>query len=488
MIANLQVLSENERNEIHERTLSVLWDTGVRVETARGRKILGDAGATVDEGSHIVHFPRSLVEEALHLAPKRFSLGGRRPGWYLSMNDGECALLADGGAFMVLDSESGKRRPAAYDDWYKSTRLIDAIDEFGAYWWMARENNATVNMGDFVDYWWDVFTNTSKHVQDSIENPAQAKWFLEILDVVFGGRETVRHLRPVSVLLCPLSPLTIEGIYTDAYLETVGWDIPVAAMPMPLMGATSPGSLISTVLLGNCEVLAMLCLVQAAAPGTPFLYSPCLAVVEPQSWLYTGGAVEHALLGAAATEMARYYGLPVEASLGGSNQSSPGIQEIFERTLNWTLPTLAWPDILVGPGLLNGSTVLSFEQLMIDVEIFRRCSRLRQGIAGSLDKWLDPLIAQVGPGGHFMTQRSTRDALRSGEWYISAFGNDDSGDHPEITARPDFMDEIRANINQILAHHQPLRLDEKVDKELERIEQRARELSEAPVTRIQPSS
>ena len=104
MIANLQVLSENERIEVHERTLKVLWNTGVRVETARGRKILGDAGATVDEDSHIVHFPRSLVEEALHLAPRRFSLGGRRPGWYLSMNDGECTLLADGGAFMVLDS------------------------------------------------------------------------------------------------------------------------------------------------------------------------------------------------------------------------------------------------------------------------------------------------------------------------------------------------------------------------------------------------
>src|SRR5512139_3792711 len=112
MIADMHVLSEKERYEIHERTLKVLANTGVRVETARGRSILGDAGAKVDEGTHIVKFPRSLVEEALRLAPKRFTLGGRRPGWHLSMNDGECVLLADGGAFLVLDSETGKRRPA----------------------------------------------------------------------------------------------------------------------------------------------------------------------------------------------------------------------------------------------------------------------------------------------------------------------------------------------------------------------------------------
>jgi trimethylamine--corrinoid protein Co-methyltransferase len=346
---------------------------------------------------------------------------------------------------------------------------------------MARENNAIVDMGDFVNYWWAVFTNTSKHVQDSIENQTQAKWLLEILNVVFGGRETVRHLRPVSLLLCPVSPLTIEGTFTDAYLETVGWDIPVAAMPMPLMGATSPGSLISTVLLGNCDVLGMLCLVQAAAPGTPFLYAPALAVVEPHSWQYTGGAVEHALLGAAATEMARFYELPAEASVGGSNQSSPEIQEVFERTLNWTLPTLAWPDVLVGPGLLSGSTVLSFEQLLIDVEIFRRCRRLHQGIESAPDKWLDALIAQVGPGGQFMSQRSTRDALRRGEWYISSFGDQDTRDRPVNLSRQEFLDEIRARIDQLLARHQPLPLDIEIDKELERIERRARESYESPV-------
>ena len=74
--------------------------------------------------------------------------------------------------------------------------------------------------------------------------------------------------------------------------------------------------------------------------------------------------------------MGRYYGLPVETGTGGTDQYCPGAQASYERAINWVLPALAWPDILVGPGLLGGSTILSLDQMLIDVEVFRRCMRL----------------------------------------------------------------------------------------------------------------
>jgi len=42
--------------------------------------------------------------------------------------------------------------------------------------------------------------------------------------------------------------------------------------------------------------------------------------------------------------------------------------------------TLGWPDILVGPGLLGGAIMLSFEQLVIDIEIFRYARQARSGV------------------------------------------------------------------------------------------------------------
>ena len=92
----LRVLSEDEKTQVHERSLKILAETGVKVYTAKGRQYLKDAGAEVDENSKIVKFPRAMVEESLRLAPKDFTLGARRPGWDLSMNAGECTLIADG--------------------------------------------------------------------------------------------------------------------------------------------------------------------------------------------------------------------------------------------------------------------------------------------------------------------------------------------------------------------------------------------------------
>jgi trimethylamine--corrinoid protein Co-methyltransferase len=330
------------------------------------------------------------------------------------------------------------------------------------------------SLADSVAYWRTIFSNFSKHVQDAISIPEHAPWLLEVLQVVFGDRQTIRREHPYSFLICPLSPLVLEGPYTDAYLALAGWDIPVAVMPMPLMGATAPGSLISTTVLGNCEVLAMLCLIQAAAPGTPFIYAPALSVMNPRSGGYSPGAVENGLLGAAAVEMARYYGLPAEGSGGGSECFVPGIQAGYERAMNALLPLLSWPDILVGPGLLGGSMILSLEQLLVDVEIFRMGKRAHEGFATGADRWLTDVVERVGPAGHFLDEMSTVDAVRGGEWYISEFGVHGTFEDWEAAGRPTLLAEAREKVDQILATHEPLPLDEDVERELVRIEERAR--------------
>jgi len=84
----LQVLSNDEKTQVHERSLEILANTGVRVDTAIGRQLLMEAGAQVNKDTHIVRLPRSLVEESLRLTIKEFSLGARRPGWDLKMNAG----------------------------------------------------------------------------------------------------------------------------------------------------------------------------------------------------------------------------------------------------------------------------------------------------------------------------------------------------------------------------------------------------------------
>jgi trimethylamine--corrinoid protein Co-methyltransferase len=173
--------------------------------------------------------------------------------------------------------------------------------------------------------------------------------------------------------------------------------------------------------------------------------------------------------------MARYYGLPVEASGGGTSQFSPNIQASYERALNSVLPVLSWPDILVGPGLMGGSTHFSPEQLLIDIEVYRMGMRAHQGISAGEDFWLDDVISKVGPAGHFMAQPSTIKNMRSGEWYLTDFGWHGSFEEWKRAGKPNLIQEANQKVADLLTSHEPLPFPEEVEQELEQIYIRAKE-------------
>jgi trimethylamine--corrinoid protein Co-methyltransferase len=231
--------------------------------------------------------------------------------------------------------------------------------------------------------------------------------------------------------------------------------------------------MISMTILGNCEELAMLCLVQAAAPGTPFIYAPALAVMNPRTGMLSSGAIENGLLSSAAIEMARFYELPIEGSGGGTDTHATGVQSTLERSLNAMLPTLSWPDLMVGAGLMGGSMILSLEQLVIDAEMFRMNKQAHRGILAHDEKWLDDVIQWVGPGGHFMGEKSTPANIRSGEWLIPRLGAHDTLKSWQDGGKKDILEEAREKVEYLLSTHKPLPLSTDVEAELLRIEQKA---------------
>lgn len=480
MGTRLNVLSDDDCAVVHERSLAILADTGVRVDTERGRTLLAAAGARLDTATNVVRFPRELIEASLRLAPRRFSLGGRRPGWSLPMNEGGCSLVLDGEAGTAVDPTSGKHRPATYADWLAVTQLGEDFDEVGVYW-----RAVTAGLPDGVPSgplrgWRDAFRHFTKHVQDSAGTPQESAWLVELLGTIFGGRQEVRRINPFSFLLCPLSPLVLEGPFTDAYLATTDWFLPVAVMPMPLMGLSGPASLASTIVLANAEILAVVCLVQVAASGVPVIYAPASGVMDPRSGRYAGGAVEHALLGSASTEMARFYGLPAQASVGGTDAHGPGTQAAYERSMGWALPALSWPDLLVGPGLMEGSTVISLEQFVVDVEIFRRAVRLRRGIGSVADDPAAGEVAAVGHGGDFLGRTATRDAVHGGTWLIDRLGSHETNERWQNAGAPDTLVEAREVVDRMLGAHREMAFDEPLERELDRLEARAAGQASAP--------
>jgi trimethylamine--corrinoid protein Co-methyltransferase len=451
----------------------VLERVGVRCDTDQGRRILAEAGAHVDEQTRMVRFPPDLVERSLAAAGRRFALGGRRPGFRFALNEGNRTLLSEGGATSIHDFASGRRRAVTHDDWLAATRIIDALDEVGLYWVPTEYTPDYEEPAGFVRYYVDVFSSFSKHVQESFGTPELAPWLREILDVVFGGRERVCELHPLSFLITPTSPLTIDCGFTESWLALADYDLPVAIMPMPLQGATAPGSRLATILTSNCETIATLCLVQAASPGTPVIYAPVNATMDPRTGLYAGGAIEHAALCVAGTEMARYYDLPAESTGFCTQTYAPDMQTAWEKANSALLTTLSDPDILVGPGVLGGATVLCLEQIVLDVEEWRLACRALSGVPVRDDLWLDEVLEKVGPSGSFLGERSTRVNVRSGEWLLSDFGVYGGHDSWRAAGSPTTLDFAHRKVAEILGTHRTLPFDEDVAAALADLQRRA---------------
>jgi trimethylamine:corrinoid methyltransferase-like protein len=119
--------------------------------------------------------------------------------------------------------------------------------------------------------------------------------------------------------------------------------------------------------------------------------------------------------------------------------------------------------------------ILSLEQLMIDVEIFRRCDRLSDGIDTSVEEWLEVDLAAVGHGGNFLGRRSTREAFNGGEVYVSEFDTRDSYEAWSASGKPSLLEDLQELVQETLDAHETLPLDEDVERELATIEERARQ-------------
>ncbi len=79
---------------------------------------------------------------------------------------------------------------------------------------------------------------------------------------------------------------------------------------------------------------------------------------------------------------------------------------------------LAGADIVVGLGEIEGDQDLVLEQLLVDAEIARACERIVRGVDADADPTFLADVAEVGPGGHFLAQRTTRAAARGDEFLV----------------------------------------------------------------------
>ena len=471
MQTQCQILSEDEKQIIHTESLRILEQVGVLFHSQKARQILKKNEAKVDDETGIACIPTELVRQALDSAPKSFTLGARNPEKDFKLPSTYSGYVLDNGGIYIRDFKTGQRRVTNFQDNMDLLRVYDGM-QFASVIWPATVHefdprSATVKT-TIASY-----MHSSLHIQDELEEPEQVPFIIEALEAILGSADAVRERKLYSVVYCTLPPLGQEGNMCDAYLEMLDYEVPICLYPMPSAGSTGPASLFSNIAMANAEALSALTLFQLAKPGTPIIMGDAPGSTDFRTGNFLEGSPEMVLQAGARGEMATFYGLPNEQAGCLTDAKEHGAQAIMEKMLT-TLPlVLNGTDLIQGPGALDTSNMMSLEQIVVDDELARMCQRLRDGVDVSPEKNYFEDIKTVGPGGHFLGQRNTRKAARSGEFVTPLLADRSPFNQWEALGRPDLYEKAREKVEEILASPQRNPLPDDVIGKLEEIMRKA---------------
>ena len=470
---HVEVLAPEQLEAIQSATLHVLEHVGVRFPSERALGIFAEHGAQVDWGRQVVRLPPDTVLAALGRAPRSYVLSGRAAGTDLILDGTRSYFATDGCGTLTLDFETGEQRPSCKQDVAKMAQVADYLSSIAFYWPMvsAQDYGRLAPLHELDAS----FNSTVKHVQtETVMGEKPARVAVRMAEVIAGSRETMRARPPLSALICTIAPLGHDKEGIEAAMVYAEAGIPVGFMGMPTMGSTAPAVPGGALVVGNAEVVSAMVLMQLVAPGAPVFESLLVSGMDPHTADYLVSLPQKYLCNVAAVQIAHDWGVPALAGTFGLDAGEPATWQLGRDSVYTALLcALAGTDITIGLGMLKASTLLVPEQIIFDDEIYHSHRVLAEGLDASSEGLALDVIAKVGPGGHFLSQKHTRRHLR--EIWIPHLTQPrpSPGGEPPAGIRQ----RARARVDQILAEHEPEPLEETAQVELRAIlDAAAREL------------
>jgi len=408
---SLKVLGPEDVRHIHTVTLDVIESVGVRFPSRKALDIWEAHGATVDREAMIVKVPGHVIEEALKQAPPVYTLAARDPAQDLPLDGNHVYVGTDGCGVEVIDVETGERRRSTLQDVADIARVADCVEEVAFNWVPVSAQDCppeTRGLHELRAIW----ENSTKHAQtESIYSEHEARAAVEMAAAISGGRDALRERPVLSIMQCTLAPLGQDGGSIDAALIGAKAGLPVGFMTMASCASTGPVTMAGTLVVGNAEVISALALIQLAYPGAPVFYAAAQTAMDLRTGAYTGGGPEDFLFGAATNGLSDFYDVPLSMGSFATGAKEPNWQAGIENSLSTFMASVVMSDMLLGVGLLHGSRIWSYEQMLMDCEIFCIVHKTMGGILVDDETLALGVIRAVGPGGHFLTQKHTREHM-----------------------------------------------------------------------------
>ena len=320
----IEVMSADEVELVHQMSLRLLRDVGLRFDLQAAWPILEAQGCSVDREHGLVRFPPEVVDHFLGLAPSQFNLISRNPERTLPIGGDYIHYGSASSAPNVMDLDNG-RRPGTQHDFDNLVKINHMIGSCHFHTGHAvepidappntRHLTSTYSWATYSD---KVYRNYCIGATRALDAMAMTQIAHQVDDETFAQEPRLMGIINVN------SPLVMDAPLLEGAIELIRRGQVVVVSPVAFAGAMSPITLSGSLVQTNAEAIAVIAFLQMVQPGAPMIYGVLTTPVDMKSGAPAMGVPETVTGTLANGQMARYYNIPQRVMLGSTSNAVDG--------------------------------------------------------------------------------------------------------------------------------------------------------------------
>jgi trimethylamine--corrinoid protein Co-methyltransferase len=317
----------------------------------------------------------------------------------------------------ILDYNSSSLREPVTNDLIRACQIANHFDEFDVVFMVETpvqdmEDDPEIN---FLRSMYIVFTHTNDHVYCLPASVESFRSWFALAEASIDGDLSTDPVLTVGV--STTSPLVLDPQSARVLFLAAKKGLPILPAAMVGGGGTCPVTNAGELVLLNAETLFIIIAAQAVRPYCPVFYGGVPGTFDLRVGIFSLGAPELAPMTKASLEMANFYGLPSFSATKYTDSFSLDVQCGSEKIMAAFAALVGGTDVIYGCGDLGAASVLSLEQIVIDLDIILAARRFFHGLRVDKERLAMQAIRNVGHGGHYLEQDHTLQFMRSGETF-----------------------------------------------------------------------
>ena len=376
----LTLLSQEQIDEVHEASLRILLERGVRVDSERARRVLAGASGDAHLEDGRVRLERGVVEWAIRVSPPVVEVHDRHGALAFRLGDDRTRFGVGATNLWYQDPLTDELTPFSRARMSEGVRLAQALPNYDTISTLGVPRDLPPSVADLYAVL-DMIANSTKPLVLLV---SEERAFPAALDLVeeLHGRGGRCFVIPY---LNPITPLVINAGTSDKLLDALERGLPVIYSSYGMAGMTTPLSCAGTLALLNAELLAGLVLSQLAREGAAVVLGSLPMFFDMKTVIDFCDPQTH-LINLACAEMMAHYRVPHVGTSGSGEGWGPDLLAAAPLWTNQLTSVLGKVGLCPFVGSSLSSKAFSPALTVLGDDVIGQARRVAEGFTVDADR------------------------------------------------------------------------------------------------------